>query len=53
MLYKLYFPYFSREAIAEAIVGHLLVFLQFKEFELYRGTVFYSQIFMIFGVNSE
>ena len=30
----------SRTAIAEAIIGLLLVFLQFKEFELYWGAVF-------------
>ena len=31
----------SRTAIAEAIIGLLLVFLQFKEFELYWGAVFF------------
>ena len=30
----------SRTAIAGAIIGLLLVFLQFKEFELYWGAVF-------------
>ena len=32
----------SRTAIAGAIIGLLLVFLQFKEFELYWGAVFYT-----------
>ena len=31
----------SRTAIAGAIIGLLLVFLQFKEFELYWGAVFF------------
>ena len=31
----------SRTAIAGAIIGLLLVFLQFKEFELYCGAVFF------------
>ena len=30
----------SRTAIAGAIIGLLLIFLQFKEFELYWGAVF-------------
>ena len=46
----------SREAIA-AIIGDIVVFLQFKEFELYWGTVFFfkicSHIFMIFEVKLE
>ena len=32
----------SRTAIAGAIIGLLLVFLQFKEFELYWGAVFFT-----------
>ena len=32
----------SRTAIAGAIIGLLLFFLQFKEFELYWGAVFYT-----------
>ena len=53
----------SRTAIAGAIIGLLLVFynsknlLQFKEFELYWGAVFFfkicSHIFMIFEVKLE
>ena len=47
----------SRTAIAGAIIGLLLVFLQFKEFELYWGAVFFSKIcshiFMIFEVKLE
>ena len=47
----------SRTAIAGAIIGLLLVFLQFKEFELYWGVVFFlkicSHIFMIFEVKFE
>ena len=43
-LSKLCFRYIcfinSRTAIAGAIIGLLLVFLQFKEFELYWGAVF-------------
>ena len=31
----------SRTAIAGAIIGLLLVFLQFKEFELYWGALFF------------
>ena len=46
----------SREAIA-AIIGDIVVFLQFKEFELYWGAVFFfkicSHIFMIFEVKLE
>ena len=43
----------SRTAIAGAVTGLLLVFLQFKEFELYCGAVFFLRsvhIFMIFEV---
>ena len=47
----------SRTAIAGAIIGLLSVFLQFKEFELYWGAVFFvkicSHIFMIFEVKIE
>ena len=47
----------SRTAVAEAIIGLLLVFLQFKEFELYWGAVFFfkicSHIIMIFEVKLE
>ena len=38
------------------VIGLLLVFLQFKEFELYWGAVFFqicSHIFMIFEVKME
>ena len=42
----------SREAIA-AIIGDIVFFLQFKEFELYWVAVFFkiwSHIFMIFEI---
>ena len=35
------FIFNRREAIAQAIIGLLLVFLEFKEFELYWGAVFF------------
>ena len=34
----------SSTAIARAIIGLLLVFLQFKEFELYWGAVFFLRL---------
>ena len=46
----------SRTAIAGAIIGLLFFFLQFKEFELYWGAVFFkicSHVFMIFEVKLE
>ena len=38
----------SPTAIAGAIIGLLLVFLQFKEFELYWGAVFFYDLFTHF-----
>ena len=41
----------GREAIAD-VIGDIVVFLQFKEFELYWAAVFFKDVFTHFSLTS-